>query len=246
LVFFLQLRIADEFKDHQEDSRYRPYRPVPRGLVTLRELGTIAIAGALVQLALALYLKPELALLLILVWIYMFFMISEFFVRPWLKAHPFTYMWSHMLIMPLVTLYITACDWLVVGTTPTPGLLWFLAVSFFTGIVLEIARKIRAPHDEERGVETYSSLWGPRNAVIAWLGAFVLAVAVGLLAADRIGLAGPFVAMLSVMTVVIVLSGWHFIREPLSKRAKLIENVSGFGTLLIYLSLGFMPLLLGL
>ena len=38
LLFFLQLRIADEFKDYEEDARYRPYRPVPRGLVTLREL----------------------------------------------------------------------------------------------------------------------------------------------------------------------------------------------------------------
>ena len=38
LLFFLQLRIADEFKDFEEDSRWRPYRPVPRGLVTLREL----------------------------------------------------------------------------------------------------------------------------------------------------------------------------------------------------------------
>ena len=30
LLFFLQLRIADEFKDFAEDSRFRPYRPVPR------------------------------------------------------------------------------------------------------------------------------------------------------------------------------------------------------------------------
>ena len=37
-LFFLQLRIADEFKDAGEDARYRPYRPVPRGLVSLREL----------------------------------------------------------------------------------------------------------------------------------------------------------------------------------------------------------------
>lgn len=36
-LFFLQLRIADEFKDFAEDARFRPYRPVPRGLVTLRE-----------------------------------------------------------------------------------------------------------------------------------------------------------------------------------------------------------------
>ena len=36
--FFL-LRVADEFKDAEEDARFRPYRPVPRGLIRLRELG---------------------------------------------------------------------------------------------------------------------------------------------------------------------------------------------------------------
>ena len=244
LLFFLQLRIADEFKDHWEDSRYRPYRPVPRGLVTLRELGMIAIAGALMQLGLALYLKPQLVPLLIIVWIYMFLMIREFFAHRWLKAHPLAYMCSHMLVMPLITAYVTACDWLVAGDTPPPALLWFLAVSFFTGVVLEIGRKIRAPHDEERGVETYSALWGPRNAVIAWVGASLMAFAVGLVAADRIGSGRPFVATLGVMTVVTVLSGWQFIREPLTRRAKALEHVSGMGALLIYLSLGAIPLVL--
>ena len=50
-LFFLQLRIADEFKDFEEDSRYRPYRPVPRGLVRLRELGWLGAAAACLQLA---------------------------------------------------------------------------------------------------------------------------------------------------------------------------------------------------
>jgi len=53
LLFFLQLRIADEFKDREEDARFRPYRPVPRGLVRLRELGWLFALGALVQLGLA-------------------------------------------------------------------------------------------------------------------------------------------------------------------------------------------------
>ena len=30
-IFFLQLRIADEFKDYDDDLAYRPYRPVQRG-----------------------------------------------------------------------------------------------------------------------------------------------------------------------------------------------------------------------
>src|SRR5207248_2175394 len=49
-LFFLQLRIADEFKDCEEDSRYRPYRAVPRGLVSLRELAVLGVAAAAVQL----------------------------------------------------------------------------------------------------------------------------------------------------------------------------------------------------
>ena len=50
-LFFLQLRLADEFKDFEEDSRYRPYRPVPRGLVTLRELGVLWALTAAVHSA---------------------------------------------------------------------------------------------------------------------------------------------------------------------------------------------------
>src|SRR6266542_689579 len=64
-ILFLQLRITDEFKDFDEDSRYRPYRPVPRGLVKLRELAAIGAFGALVQLGLALWLSPRLTLLLV-------------------------------------------------------------------------------------------------------------------------------------------------------------------------------------
>src|SRR5712691_10597834 len=63
-LFFLQLRIADEFKDCADDARYRPYRPVPRGLVSLRELGVLGVGAALLQAALALWLQPALLLLL--------------------------------------------------------------------------------------------------------------------------------------------------------------------------------------
>src|SRR5688500_2830765 len=49
LLMFLQLRIADEFKDAEEDARWRPYRPVPRGLVTLSSLRIIFILAAMVQ-----------------------------------------------------------------------------------------------------------------------------------------------------------------------------------------------------
>src|SRR6185437_1289883 len=60
LIFFLQMRIADEFKDADEDACYRPYRPVPRGLISLRELGVVAVMGGAIQALLALWLSPAL------------------------------------------------------------------------------------------------------------------------------------------------------------------------------------------
>jgi 4-hydroxybenzoate polyprenyltransferase len=42
-------------------------------------------------------------------------MSREFFVGEWLRARPALYLWSHMLIIPIVTLYATACDWTVAG-----------------------------------------------------------------------------------------------------------------------------------
>src|SRR5690606_35635674 len=66
--FFIQLRVADEHKDHVEDSKYRPERPVPRGLVTLGELRGVAFVAAAVQVVLTLSLHTSLLGPLILVW----------------------------------------------------------------------------------------------------------------------------------------------------------------------------------
>jgi 4-hydroxybenzoate polyprenyltransferase len=242
LIFFLQLRIADEFKDFEEDSRWRPYRPVPRGLVTLKELGAVGVAGAAIQLALALWLKPPLAVLLLAVWGWLALMSKEFFAREWLKARPVTYMWSHMVIIPLIDFYATACDWMAAGTPRPRGLLWFLLVSFFNGMVVEIGRKVRAPGDEEEGVETYSALWGQRKAVTAWLAVMVVTAVCALLAAIEIDFAWPVAMLLTVLVGAGVVICMRFLKRPETKRAKLIEAMAGVWTLLMYLSLGAIPM----
>ena len=126
LLFFLQLRIADEFKDFDEDSRYRPYRAVPRGLVTLRELGVVFVVAAAVQLSVALFWNPLLVYVLLPAWCYLAAMSREFGARQWLKARPITYLWTHMLIMPIVDFYAAASDWLSYSRRPPTGLLFFL------------------------------------------------------------------------------------------------------------------------
>lgn len=244
--FFLLMRIADEFKDAADDARYRPYRPVPRGLVTLRELGHVALVVALAQAALALWLSPRLLPLLLLVWGYLLLMTREFFVPRWLRAHPITYMWTHMLILPLIDLYATACDWRVAGVAPPVALVGLLAVSFCNGFGLEIGRKVRAPEDEEPGVETYSALWGRSRAIAAWYGVLLVTAACALAAAGAIHFATPVAALLVTLLAAAGAVAVRYLRRPVTARAKAVELTAGIWTLLVYLSVGAVPLLVAL
>lgn len=240
LISFLHLRLADEFKDFEDDARFRPYRPVPRGLVTLRQLGVLWVASGAVQLVLAIWLDARLLAPLLVTWGYLALMSREFFCRRWLKAHPFTYMWSHMFIMPLIDFYATACDWMVADGRPPGGLVWFVVVSFFNGFVIEIGRKIRAPKDEEVGVETYSALWGRSGALRAWWTALGLTAASAAVVAAWIGFLWPVVAALGVVFAAALGAGVRFLRTPRS--GKIFEALAGVWTLVLYVSLGVVPM----
>lgn len=243
LLFFFQLRVADEWKDYGDDLRFRPYRAVPRGLVTLPELRTMAIVSALIQLLLSLWLGAVLLPLLFAVWAYMILMTKEFFAAAWLKAHPVAYLLSHMLIMPLIYLYASGCDWRVAGYIRWSSLAWFLACGFFNGMVFEFGRKIRAPQDEESGVETYTALWGRKRALGAWAAAIGLSAGAALVAAHGIPLNALRFALSAAIMLTAVSASLRFASAPVRAGAKAIETISGIWTLLLLLSLGPLPLL---
>jgi 4-hydroxybenzoate polyprenyltransferase len=241
LLFFLQLRIADEFKDLDEDTRWRPYRPVPRGLVTLRELGWLFVFAAAAQLALAFWLRPALAALLLVPWVYLAAMSREFGAREWLKARPVTYLWTHMLIMPLVDFFATGCDWLAAGAAPPGGLGWFLAASFCNGVVIEFGRKLRAPADEEPGVQTYTALWGVRRAPAAWL---MMLAATGVCATFAAKPLGHYVLLGSILGGILCLAACGCVAFAKSRRTgagRHFEILSALWTLVLYLGLGALP-----
>jgi 4-hydroxybenzoate polyprenyltransferase len=247
LLFFLQLRIADEFKDSEDDRRFRPYRPVPRGLVTLRELACVAVAAAALQLGLALWLDPPLVWLLALTWLYLALMSREFFVASWLRRHQVVYMASHMAIVPLIDLYATACDWRVAGVGHPPAALsWFLIVSFLNGCVVEIGRKTRAPADEEEGVETYSALWGMHAAARAWLAVIVLTAFAAWRASAQIGGSGGVGVLLLGLAAACAITAGHFVRRAAPRSGRRLEVMSGVWTFLMYVALGPAPLALGI
>ena len=240
LSLFFQLRIADEFKDAEIDGRYRSHRPVPRGLVSLQELACIGVALCILQAGMALIIDWRLLALLVGTWAYIALMTVEFFVPDWLQARPLAYLLSHMLVMPLIALLASAVYW-IPSASGMPGALgWLLAGSFALGIVLEVGRKMRAPHDEVHGVETYSGAWGIPAATVAWilsgcLAAGAFAFAMGL----RDSLVWVTAASLLVFSLFVVLCGFLSRNGLIGKR---VEALSGIYVLTLYLVIGVAPI----
>jgi 4-hydroxybenzoate polyprenyltransferase len=244
-VFFWQMRAMDEVKDAETDRRYRPERPIPRGLVSLRLIvGLAALAVAPAVLA-ALSLSVGVLLAVLLVWAWLALMTAEFFAPALLHRSPFLYLISHMAIMPLIDLVLTGCEWIPAGGSPPPGLWTFLWMSLCNGCVVEFGRKIWAPDQERPGVETYTSAWGVDRSLLAMAlavgGASVGLVCCGVyLGRPATTTACGAIALVPVATALVA-----FRRQPTLATQKRIETWSGVWVLLCYLTAAFSPFLPG-
>jgi 4-hydroxybenzoate polyprenyltransferase len=185
LLQFLLMRLADEFKDQDDDRRWRPERPVPRGLVRLRELAGLGLACTALQWGLVAMVAPVALPWLAVVWGWFALNGAEFFCRRWLRARPGLYALSHLPIVPLLALVALRPQ--IPGPLPLPSLLPFLGCVYVGGLLIELARKIHAPQQERPGVESYSALWGFRPALALWVAVLLLSAALALAAAARLG-----------------------------------------------------------
>jgi 4-hydroxybenzoate polyprenyltransferase len=239
LLAFLELRILDEFKDASDDARYRSYRPVPRGLVTLRELRAVGVAAVAIQLLLAAFAGAAAVAALLATLAWMALMGREFFASAWLRARPIAYVASHAAVVPLIVLAVAACS----GHAPDVALLApFLALTYASTVVFEFGRKIRAPPDEQTGVETYSALWGHRVAAAAWFATLatsaLLAVAAVPTTADR----RPVVALGLLAAAAAAALAARFATRPTKRASRWIEALSGIWLVSAYLAVGLVAL----
>jgi len=234
LAAFFALRVADEHKDSEVDRLTRPELPVPRGLVTLRELRIASSTLALLALVVNVVLAPVLLLALTGVALWLALMTREFFAREWLRARPSAYLASHMVIMPLLLLYATGADWMVAGAAAAPSLALFLAASYAIGLVLEIGRKVRGPTEERAGVETYTASWGITRANTVWLCSLVASAVLVALSGAAVRATWAPIAALGLALPVAMASLPLLRRDHLQRTGKPVELASAAWTLLAY------------
>ena len=253
-MFFFQLRITDEFKDYEEDLKYRSYRPVQRGVISLKTLRKIGIATVIVQIILAHVINPKLIYFMLLVWIYMFLMAKEFFIKKWLTKRILIYALSHVVIMVFITLVIVEATQYIVPKNIFDvfilqryrhnidfALIPLFALNYLNGIVLEIGRKTRRADEEEHGVQTYSKLWGRKKAVVVLSLLFVIEYFLVILGLAHTYEKYFFFGGLTLLIILIVSIYFmvKFLKKDLS--GKIVETVSGLWIIFSSMCMGLLP-----
>lgn len=237
-VLFFILRVADEHKDNEDDKLFRKYLPVPRGLITLKELRIITLPLFIIVSVVNVIWFSQLLPLYVLMMGYLLLMRYEFFIAEWLKKRQVAYIVSHMFIIPLADIYASGYDWLLADDIAPVGLFYFFCVSFLSGIVMEIGRKMRVQETEEQGVVSYTKLWGVKKATLIWLLLLILNFSLVHIAIWEAGGNKSSTLILNVVFIIALLPALAFLRKQSKVATKAIESMSLLWALGMYLILG--------
>ena len=227
LLQFLMVRIVDEFKDFEEDSKYRPYRPVPRGLVSLKELGILGGICAVIQIGLTAILNLKGLIYLSLVWIFFAIMSKSFFIKKLVDKHILLEVTLDEFLMPLLVLYLSTFV-----TTISVKLIPFLILSYLGSWIVEIARKVRCKEDEENGVKTYTAVFGIPKAttIVVVLEALIMMMQYYILGTR-------YIIPILALYVLINIPNLLFIIKENKKLAKMVGLLANMYLILVYISM---------
>lgn len=228
---FLMVRIVDEFKDYKEDCKYRPYRPVPRGLIKLKELKILFIICALLQIIITLVATKNRIIsiiYLLIMWIFFAIMSKGFFIKKILEKHLLLEVLLDEIMMPLMVLYISS--FIEIGINKNT---WkILLLSYIISWIVEIARKIRTKEQEEKGVKTYTAMFGIPKAIT------ILSIIETLLAIVQYTILGtnyivPIILTYAIINIINIL----FVIKKNKTFAKMVEISANIYIILVYLSM---------
>ncbi len=162
ISFFFRLRVFDEMKDYKMDVINHPNRVLQSGKINLITLQLIALLGLMLEIYWVYHAGNSAIIFWLLTLGYSFVMRYEFFVPSFLNKNLLLYATSHMLIMPLIILWVWMSQLNVILFNIE--LFYLLVLSLVSGFAFEIARKTRAPEAERETVDSYSKQIGLNNA----------------------------------------------------------------------------------
>ncbi len=232
------LRVFDEHKDYEIDCINHPKRALQRGLIKLAHLDTIAVLFTAIAIAFSLLIENNYLTLICygIVYLWSTLMAKEFFIGSWLEKRLTLYSFSHMLVSPLIIIWIMSSKW----NMPQFELYTYivLAMSLASGFSYEFTRKCRGPEEETETLDSYTKIYGINGTVmiislmnIITLGCFLFFTTI------MPNYKVITIAMATIGFVFAQITLVKFVKEPSLKGRKKNEASFGLYALLLYIAI---------
>ena len=161
--FLCWLRIADDFKDYEQDRHLFPDRPLPSGRVTKKDLTIFVSILIAITLVLNLVFMNNFLFCLFL-YTYGSLMAIWFFQKHKIQKSLPLALVTHNPVQMIMNIHIISFAVIKYGIRPfTLTNIMAAFTLYFPALIWEVTRKIRAPQDETEYV-TYSKLFGYQKA----------------------------------------------------------------------------------
>ncbi len=178
LCFLFRLRCFDEIKDYTTDAHVNPERPLPRGVLTVRQVKGMIAALTMLELALAAVVGWTVLVTHLIAVGYSYLMYREFFIGDYLRPRLTAYAVTHTFSSVLLGYSLASCTTGMPVWRFSPLLLGFGLANWMLFNVFEFARKTFAREEEAPGVDSYSTLYRPWGAMALTFSQIMVALGV--------------------------------------------------------------------
>lgn len=171
-AFLFWLRVADDLKDYETDKKLFKERPLPSGRVKIKDVVIICVIIQAVAIILNLIFMNNIPFLIVL-YVYGYLMSKWFFQRSKIQPNLMLAVITHNPVQMIINLYIISFTCIKYSLNPfSITTIMALFTLYFPALIWEIARKIKAPKDEN-DYTTYSKLFGYKKPT-----KFILAITI--------------------------------------------------------------------
>lgn len=238
LVFF-HLRLLDEFKDYEDDCKAYPERLLSRGVVTLKDLGTLAAVFIGLEFLFNVGFGFKAAGLAVGVIVYSLLMFKEFFISEALKKSLFAYLVSHQLILPVMIIYAfyMAVQDSIFSQTSNPAFWLALGAVTLPSTIYELARKTWSEDREHETADSYTKVWGVKGASAALILLYMVFYGLASLLGRSLKMNMWGMGLLLVITLFGMVTTLVFMTNPTNKNSKLVEAGGSVGLLGFHLAM---------
>ena len=234
VAFYFKLRLYDEVKDYELDVVINKTRPLPRGLLSHKDMYRGMVTCIVIELisfslmGLSSFISVTIAI------IYSLLMYKEFFIAEKIRPYLTTYALTHTVVTTLLSFaifsFLTGLS--ILEIISTRSFLYFSMANWLLFNIFEFGRKTFASSEERQSVDTYSSLFGRTGAVILVASQAVITYYL----ATTLSGSNPLILFwgLGALLIVLAILSLHYIFADSAKTARRFRLFSSVYIILFY------------